>query len=975
MNQPCGKTRGFTLVELMITLTVLTLVVGVLMAVLWGVQRSNVSTSNRIESSQAARTAVDMMARDLRNAGYGADLDDAVLPQPPIAYVDSMQVLISANLVGDIGVKDTLVGTTWEPPNKYRTGAELIRWTIDANNDGQVDQDDQNDADGVDAQHTRNPNDFALLREVYGDSVSQVAGNNGGMTERIALVRKPGSGVPPMFTVYMKGSATAWDWSSGPVPASQLANIERVGVTVVSPSSKPDSKGNYAQTTFATEVKATRNQPNFGAPEYSVDGYVYHDANKNHVRDTGDVGLSGATVRLGPVLNSVTDMAGYFLFRAPAGTYTLKHTAPTGFGSYNSPDSFIVTIGPAITRSFSDTVKAGGWVTATVYNDLNGNAVQNFGEPVRSEVAVTLNPGNQMLYTDSLGQVRLFASTGGYSVAVTPPDSFIVTTPNPVSGTMVNNGTGSMVFGIQQSGTGTVSGTVFRDNNRNGVVDAGETGIQNAYVVITPDGGITSLGYAYTDASGNYTINPPVNDPPHTTAMYATVTVPTGFYPTTTTSVGPIWLVAGQTLTAQNFGMGSFQTITLNASRVLSLSSGDLIEKDWAGTATQNAVKDPDLVLGADAGGTDNVSIWFNKYNVSPIFDPAPTYTRSAPQSVLSMALDTLDSNAPKLRLDLVTGTKLTAGGNLFVWFNQNSSGNEGYFPATYSTSQNYKTLDNGDVQSVLTLDCAGGVGVDQVDLIAGTKSATAGQGTIEIWQSNNAATPAFTRAETYPTAGAIPGNSLGEVTCMALADLDGDGRKDLIVGTRTSDYSGQLMFLRNISKVNGARFIWSNTYTLSNEAVTSLACGDINADGRVDVIVGTQHSSTQGKLQYWQNQYNSGSVELQMVRQIDAPGIVLSVICADYGGTNRSDVAIGFRNDASSYAGGVRIYFTDSGTLPPNGTDPSGGAVTNMVPALNANNFNYGVYPSAPAAPYLLDLAAGVKTSASTGALIVIIR
>ena len=81
------------------------------------------------------------------------------------------------------------------------------------------------------------------------------------------------------------------------------------------------------------------------------------------------------------------------------------------------------------------------------------------------------------------------------------------------------------------------------------------------------------------------------------------------------------------------------------------------------------------------------------------------------------------------------------------------------------------------------------------------------------------------------------------------------------------------------------------------------------------------------------------------------------------------------YRTDASSYGGGVRIYFTDSGTLPPNGTDPSAGAVTSMVPALNANNFNYGVYPSAPAPPFLLDLAAGVKTSAATGALIVIIR
>ena len=70
-----------------------------------------------------------------------------------------------------------------------------------------------------------------------------------------------------------------------------------------------------------------------------------------------------------------------------------------------------------------------------------------------------------------------------------------------------------------------------------------------------------------------------------------------------------------------------------------------------------------------------------------------------------------------------------------------------------------------------------------------------------------------------------------------------------------------------------------------------------------------------------------------------------------------------------------MRIYFTDSGTLPSVGTDPSGGGVDFMVPALNANNFNFGTFPVTPSPPFLMDLAAGVKTSATTGALVVIIR
>jgi hypothetical protein len=45
------------------------------------------------------------------------------------------------------------------------------------------------------------------------------------------------------------------------------------------------------------------------------------------------------------------------------------------------------------------------------------------------------------------------------------------------------------------------------------------------------------------------------------------------------------------------------------------------------------------------------------------------------------------------------------------------------------------------------------------------------------------------------------------------------------------------------------------------------------------------------------------------------------------------------------------------------------------MVPALTVNNFNFGVRPAVPLPPYLIDLAAGVKVSSTTGAVVVFIR
>ena len=75
---------------------------------------------------------------------------------------------------------------------------------------------------------TPNPNDYVLVREVYGDSSGGVAGNNGGSQEMVALVRKPGGTVPALFTVYLRGSTTPWSWASGPVPPSRLAEIDRI---------------------------------------------------------------------------------------------------------------------------------------------------------------------------------------------------------------------------------------------------------------------------------------------------------------------------------------------------------------------------------------------------------------------------------------------------------------------------------------------------------------------------------------------------------------------------------------------------------------------------------------------------------------------------------------------------------------------------------------------------------------------------
>ncbi|MBI5170063.1 MAG: hypothetical protein HZA61_11285 [Candidatus Eisenbacteria bacterium] len=986
--------------EIMVTLVVFAIVAVAITLVVMKTSRARQTATERLSAEQSARAALEFMTRDIRSAGYGTDMSYPGSPQPAIAYVDSTQIILCENISpwpdtlsarrmspqayspSGTPKPKPLDATDWTPPAKYRTGAELVRYTLDVNNDGAVDASDISAAQGADARMTPNPNDYVLVREVYGDSSGNSIGNNGGAQERVALVSRPGGSVPPLFTVYMRGSSTPWNWHNGPVPVDQLSEIERVEVRVTVPSSKRDGSGNYPTTTLSTQINSMRSVPDWGVATYVVSGYVYNDANRDGVMNTGDTGLSGVAVRLGNYIG-YTSSTGYWAIHAPNGSYTLRHTPPSGYGVFTNPDSFTVTVaGAAVSRSFADTARAGGWVNVHAFEDVDGDGTQDAGEVSLAGIEFELDPGNNQAYTDASGDARLFASAANYTVACDVPDSMIATTTNPRTGTMTNGGTASYTYGLQRSSNGTIKGQVFRDNNRNGVPDGADAGLGNVWVGVTTDGGITVQGYSYTDGSGNYSIAVPANDPPRTNAYSVFIVPPAGFFPTNSTTIGSLWLQANQVLTGKNFGMSSYTVISLNASRVLSLASADLLEKEWNGNQTQNARQDVDIVLGADAGGTDQVSAWFNQYpatSPTPLFYPSPSspagagYVRSAPNAVMAMALDSLDRNDIVRRPDLVTGTKKAATGNFFVWYSQSSNNNEGYIPTTYSTGQAYTTADAGDVQAVLTYDCSGG---NYPDILVGTKSPVSGRGTVEVWQNSNTTTPTYTRQEIYPVAGLVPGSSMGEVTCMALADFDGDGLKDLVVGTKTGAYMGEVMFFKCIGRINGARFVWRNTISSLDGAVTAIGVTDMNGDGKMDVVFGTQKSTSAGQLKYLRNFSIPTYWYFSHDRTVDASGIVMSITVADMGATQSiQDLVVGWRTAEGSYGGGVTIYYLDVRTLPNTGVDPSNGTIVNMVPATTSSNFNYGLNSTAPPSPYLSDLAVGVKSGASTGALVIFIR
>jgi prepilin-type N-terminal cleavage/methylation domain-containing protein len=976
-----ARGQGFSLVEMMITLTLLALVVAVIATVMMASGRSKAETEGRIDAQQSARAISDLIALDLRTAGYQVD-DSTVPEQPAFAYVDSVEIIFNANASP---FPDTMItalqpqalqptgaplppkldGTAYEPPVKYTTGAESIRYTLDLNNDGTVDAADQAVALATEAQRTHNPNDYVLARAVYGDLSGGVAGNNGGSLQKVGLVRGPGPGVPALYTVYLGTNPNPWNWSDGPIPTANLQNISRIVLRVTTEGRVPRKDGTYPRNTLTTEINSIRNSPEAGTLLYSVDGWVFDDLNRSGTKDTGEPGIPDAMMRMGTVSVAQTNASGYYQLKGPPAQYVVRQDVPEGYGNFTA-DTLVVDFIAApvnVTHSFADTARTGAWLLDSCYVDTNSNGMKDAGDEAVDGVQATV--GGETRTSDGGGGISMFLPPGSHSVSHTAPESMVVVSTNPAT-ISITNGINTILYTkLTRSTTGTVSGYVYRDLNRNGVKDTGEAGVSGAWVGVTKNSGTVTLAFSTSDVNGYYEVDAPNNMPDAVTPYEVTCIPPSGYYPTSSTQISPIWIAASEVLTDKNFGVSTFTTISLNADRVLSLTYGDLLEKDWSGNDNQWDTKgsfDKDLILGSEYVANPNVSVWWNQMSNTPVFDAAPTYAVNAQSSALSVVAGSLDSNVPTQREDVVTGLARKPGGNLAVWLNQNTSGNLGYL---VTTPVQYQTADNGDVHVVALEDCGG---TSALDLIVGTKNLT-DRGTLEIWLNNGLG--AFTRDEIYPPNGNFPLGILGEVRALVLVDATNDGYRDLIVGTRIADGVGQIHVLRFNTRNGGDRYRQILTYDVVGE-VTSMTWAYVDSDLQPDLVVGTRITSVRGDVQYWKG---LGSGAFALAQTFDSPGPVLSVIRSELGGSAfKNDIAFGFRTDESAYAGGVRILFLDLNMLPPGAVDPAGGTHDWMTPSLTSANFNYRLNPTTSGTT-LLDLAAATKTSASTGALLVFIR
>ncbi|NYE60388.1 protocatechuate 3,4-dioxygenase beta subunit [Duganella sp. 1224] len=307
--------------------------------------------------------------------------------------------------------------------------------------------------------------------------------------------------------------------------------------------------GKTAQVTLASGQDLTL-RAGLVVQQATVGDRVWEDSNGNGVQDAGEAGIVGVKVDLkdenGNIVKTTTTGAdGKYSFTVDPGKYTVSVTAPAGMSATDqhkgadavdsdidaSGQSGVITLTAA---QVNNNVDAGFYKGATlgdkVWLDANQNGVQDAGETGVAGVGVILldaagNPTGATATTDANGNYSFTnLKPGTYSVQfdkTTLPANYLFTGAdlggNDAKDSDANVSTGKtgqvtltsgQVYTDLDAGIvaapASLGDKVWLDANRNGVQDAGETGVAGVKVILLDASGNPTGATATTDANGNY---------------------------------------------------------------------------------------------------------------------------------------------------------------------------------------------------------------------------------------------------------------------------------------------------------------------------------------------------------------------------------------------------------------------------------------------------------------------------------------
>lgn len=244
-----------------------------------------------------------------------------------------------------------------------------------------------------------------------------------------------------------------------------------------------------------------------------ITGTLFDDVNNNGMLDGGEGGFSGQQVSISGTVSLITttNSGGVYAFAVGAGSFIINSDVPLGYYR-TTPESFTIdtslgSVHPDHDFGFSNDQNA-ATIFGTVFDDSNGNGLQDLGELGLSGAMISLTKGTTTLTTGPTGINGIYAfrltQAGTWIVEETNPPGYFSTSPDRLNVPVALGNSYQRNFGdSNRTDTGSLHGVVFDDLNVNGIQDPSEPGIPGVMITTTADNGIDVVS-ATTLSSGEY---------------------------------------------------------------------------------------------------------------------------------------------------------------------------------------------------------------------------------------------------------------------------------------------------------------------------------------------------------------------------------------------------------------------------------------------------------------------------------------
>ncbi|MDD3642006.1 MAG: SdrD B-like domain-containing protein, partial [Candidatus Krumholzibacteria bacterium] len=551
------------------------------------------------------------------------------------------------------------------------------------------------------------------------------------------------------------------------------------------------------------------------------------------------------------------------------------------------------------------------------------------GETGLPGVEVRLAGQNRTVITDNYGMFYFPLPAGTYSIQEVDPPGYLSTTANLVSVTIASGMVNMVNYGDYATApTGVIMGTVFDDADMDGIKGVSEAGLPG--VLISLDSGAE----VKTDNAGRYSFIAPQGN-------YIVVeTDPTGFSSTTPNSVSAAIVDMGDTVVV-NFGdlagevygtLEGYVFLDTNEdgarntgegglpNAVIRISSGDSTRTNASGFYLFNLSPGTYSVTEVDPVGYTSTTV--NSYLDIPItadttvtrnFGDILQVTQDFVEIHISNTERVLSVTTADLReddrrdIDIVLGTALLTGfGNMLVFQNQWESATT---PITelFSPDPDYRREAGNNINAMARFDLSGD-GVP--DVMTGLDVSTAPN--TQVWFAQSGGLLSTSPDYIYQSSG------LTEVLDIRLADLDHDGRVDLILGLKSS--IGGTGAFETFRGLGGGQF--SHDQYVANAGagsefplgeVWAIDAGDVDGDGDLDIIVGTHQTAYTGFLDVYINTGYASGVFAWKARYL-AKGAVNDLILVDMMEDDANDPDLLVATSSGPNVGSVLLFHNSYG-------------------------------------------------------------